>query len=1199
MRIKEIELVGFKSFVDKTRLSFEDGISGIVGPNGCGKSNIVDALRWVMGEMSAKSLRGSEMQDVIFNGSDTRKPMGMAQVSVLFSCEDGVYPSGYEEMAEIQVTRRLFRSGESEYMINRRPCRLKDVVDLFLDTGVGSRAYSIIEQGQIAKIISAKPLERRVLIEDAAGISKYRVKREEALRKIEATQTNLARVNDVIFEIKRSVASLQRQAAKAERYHEFKAELKELDLELAARDRELLVRQAEQTRDSIARLTDLKQAAAAKLDAEDARLAALRLEVLEHEKAIAQAAEKVALLRAAVRDDETRRDLLTRDIDHLEAQVNLWTEEVDAARERIAALEQDAALAAAEIESLGAKAQTADAELAANQQTLHEAQARRQELDTSAEAARRELLRLAGRQASLDRAVQGHEENLASQRRQAAANETRRGELDAGVAHAAAESEALRVKLASLQDERVKAERESTEKKSRLVNLRADADLRRQKMQTARDAFDKTRVRLESLEEMRRNLEGYQYGVRRIMEVARQEGGALNESSESILGVLAEKIEIDPEFETALEAVLGERLQAVVVSDQDAGAVAADYLKAEKAGRGSFVPQQPRRADAPPPPPAHTIDQTLGPLARLVRVHPDYQQAADALLENVLLVDDLATAVRLHKENGYTGGFVTLDGEVVDGAGTITGGQVDAVASGILQKKREIAELTEQAARYGDALKKAEGEFYAHEGMVARLQEVIAQLQKQLDDNRIAMAEASGELRRATNEHERLRAEKEKLAAAAAQLAAQIAALENRQTAERRELDEINRALHAARHAADEKTAAQIALASEIDGRQKAVAEAMLRVNNLRQEQRNAAARRDSRLHAKDEAGALVAKRFEQIAQARETQEKHRTAIGAITQGLSEKITALEAGEREAVGVREGVDEQIARVDQAEGAIKLLRRDLDGYEREIHAADLTASQIQLKREHVAERLREKYQMELADLPAPADEAEMDTEALRVRAQEIANRIAQMGEVNPNAVEEYAEQKQRLDHYETQKADLENAIAELKAAIAKINKTSKERFVETFELVSHKFAEVMPVLFGGGSAKLLLTEPDDPLESGLDIVIRPPGKKLTNVNLLSGGEKALASIGLIFSIFLVKPSPFCLLDEVDAPLDDANIFRFNALVEQMAAHSQVLLITHNKSTMEVADALYGVTMQEKGVSRLVSVKLLQDEAPPAN
>jgi chromosome segregation protein len=1195
MRIKEIELVGFKSFVDKTRLTFEEGISGIVGPNGCGKSNIVDAIRWVMGEMSAKSLRGSEMQDVIFNGSDLRKPMGMAQVSVIFSCEDGVFPTGYEGMTEIQVTRRLFRSGESEYMINRRPCRLKDIVDLFLDTGIGSRAYSIIEQGQIAKVISAKPLDRRVLIEEAAGISKYRVKREEALRKIEATQTNLARVNDVIFEIKRSVASLQRQAAKAQRYHELKAELKELDLELAAREQVLLAKQAQQIQETVVRLGDLKQSAASKLEAEDARLAALRLDVLEHEKAIALAAEKVAGLRARVRDDESRRDLLTRDIDHLETQVNLWTEEVDAARERIAALEQDAALAAKEIETLGAKAQTAEAELAARQQKLREAQARRQELDKTAEAARHELLRLAGRQASLDRAVQSNEENLVAQRAQRTANETRQAAIDIAAAAAATEGEALRVKLAALQEERGGAEAELADKKARQANLRVDAENRREKFQAARDAYDKARVRLESLDEMRRNLEGYQYGVRKIMEVARQENGALNGSSEAILGVLAEKIEIDEEFETALEAVLGERLQAVVVADQDAGAVASDFLKAEKAGRGSFVPQQPRRADQAEPP-EHTVNQTLGRLSHMVRVDPEYQQAAEALIENVLVVEDLATAVRLHKENGYVGAFVTLDGEVVDNSGTITGGQVDAVASGLLQKKREIAELTEQVAQLEVAFKKAEGDFFAHEGMVARLQEVIVRTQKLLDDNRIAMSETSGELRRATLEFDRLRAEKTALAAQAQDLAARVLEREQRNAAEQVELDEINRALHAARHAADEKTAAQIALASEIDGCQKFVAEAMLLVNNLRQEQRNAAARRDSRLHAKDEAAALVAKRFEQIEQSRETQEKHREAIGVITQGLTEKIQALEEGEREAVGVREGVDEQIAAVDRAESDLKLLRRDLDGYEREIHSADLTASQLSLKREHLAEKMREKYQVELADLPAAADEAEMDTEALRTRAQEIGGRITQMGEVNPNAVEEYAEQKQRCDHYETQKADLENAIAELKTAIAKINKTSKERFIETFELVSHKFAEVMPVLFGGGSAKLVLTEPDDPLESGIDIVIRPPGKKLTNVTLLSGGEKALASIGLIFSIFLVKPSPFCVLDEVDAPLDDANIFRFNELVEQMAAHSQVLLITHNKSTMEVADSLFGVTMQEKGVSRMVSVKLIPDEQP---
>ncbi|NLH48544.1 MAG: chromosome segregation protein SMC [Myxococcales bacterium] len=1194
MRIKDLELVGFKSFVDKTRFTFDDGISSIVGPNGCGKSNIVDAIRWVMGEMSAKSLRGGEMQDVIFNGSDTRKPMGMAQVSVIFSCEDGITPSGYEGMSEIQVTRRLYRSGESEYLINKRVCRLKDIVDLFLDTGIGSRAYSIIEQGQIAKVISAKPLERRILIEEAAGISKYRVKREEALRKIEATQTNLARVSDVIFEIKRTLTSLQRQAAKAERYHELKAELQELDVELAGREKVLLARQAEQTLANIKHLGDMQLQATTQLEVEETQLTKLRLDVLEHEKAINLAAEKVARLRETVRADESQRDLLSRDIEHLEAQIGLWREEIEAARERMGLMDQEVAATVEKIADLQTAATEARATLARNQEILQGAQARRQDLDRVAESARNELLRLAGRQASLRQAVQNHQDNRAARQRQIEQNQARAAANEELLGKTLADGEALRAKLAALQEERGKLESDLGDKRTRLANIRQTAEGKKKAFNEAKEAHDKTRVRLESLEEMRRNLEGYQYGVRKIMEAVRQGSGGLNGTRKEILGVLAEKISVPARFETALEAVLGERLQAVLVTDQEAGHTAADYLKTEKAGRGSFVPLEPRlpaKIDYP----EKTIGQTLGCLVNHVELEPEYRQVAEVLLANVLVVENLDAAIRLHKENGYTGSFVTLDGELVDDTGTITGGQVDAVTSGILQKKREIAELSAKAEELAALLKKAEGDYYASEGMISRLQEVIAQNQQALDDNRIALSETAGESRRRQQEIERLQTEKAGLQQQAARLAEELAELEKRHAAEERELGEVDQALAAARHAADEKTAAQKALASEIDSHQKAVTESLLAVNNLRQETHNTENYRANRLHAKDEAAALVARRNEQVEQARETQLRHREKIAVFTQSIGEKITHLEAAEREAVQVREGVDEKIARVNQSENVIKMLRRDLESHAREIHSAELTASQIAMKREHVAERLREKYQIELDTLPEPADEAEMDTEALRNRAQEINQRIQQMGEVNPNAVEEYNEQKTRYDHYETQKQDLENAIDELKQAIAKINKTSKERFEETFNLVNHKFGEVIPLLFGGGSAQLILTEPTNPLESGLDIVIRPPGKKLTNVNLLSGGEKALASIGLIFSIFLIKPSPFCLLDEVDAPLDDANVTRFNKLVQQMANHSQVLLITHNKTTMEVADSLFGVTMQEKGVSKLVSVQFTNDGA----
>ena len=1194
MRIKEIELVGFKSFVDKTRLSLNEGICGIVGPNGCGKSNVVDAIRWCMGEMSAKSLRGSEMQDVIFNGAETRKPMGMAQVSVIFDCSDGRFPPGYDNVTEIQVTRRLYRSGESEYLINRQPCRLKDIIDLFLDTGVGSRSYAVIEQGQIAKVLAAKPLERRFLIEEAAGISKYRVKKEEALRKIEATQINLARVSDLLVEINRTVSGLQRQAAKAERYHELKRELKEVDLELAARERVLLREQEQRVGENIARLRDLQLQNAARLEAEETRLAAMRLEMLEQEKAIAGAAEHVAALRDDIRTSESQRELLRRDIQHLESQVAAWNEEIEATQARVVALDQEIELSAATAAARQQDALAAEARLADGQQKLENAQRRRQELDTSAEAARRELLSLTERRASLHRAVQTHEERVCAHQARKESNESRRGELTERVAQSEEAVVRLRRRLTELQENRAVLETELAEKKDRLARMRAEVEEKRGEFERARESFDKARVRLESLEEMRRNLEGYQEGVRRIMEAARESSSGLNGSSKSILGLLAEKIEVPQRFETALEAVLGDRLQAVLVTDQNVGAHAADYLKTENAGRGSFVPLQPRTTMAPVYP-QPTLGQTLGPLAMQVHAEPQYQPVVDVLLSNVLVVENLPTAVRLHQENGYTGAFVTLDGEVVDATGVITGGQMSDVSSGILQKKREIAELSTRVQKLEQEFQQAQSAFFAREGMIAHLEDQLREGQQGLDENHLAIAEASGELRRESSELDRLRAEREQLADEARQLDDDALELARRHKEEVRELADVERALTAAHAVSDEKAAAQAALAVEIDGRQKTVREAALAANDLRQEERAALARHDTAAQSRAEAAALLGKRQGQIESAARTQHEHRDQINAMTDVLTQKTLVLEEAERQAAKVREGADEKMAVLDETERGLKTLRRELEGHEQEIRSGELAAVEIRLKREHLAERLNERYQQALDDLAEPSDESEIDTEALSARQHEITERIARMGEVNPNAIAEYAEEKKRLDHYVAQKADLDQAIAELKEAITKINKTSKERFLETFHLVNDKFSEVIPLLFGGGTANLLLTEPDDPLESGVDIVVRPPGKKLTNINLLSGGEKALSSIGLIFSIFLIKPSPFCLLDEVDAPLDDENVSRFNQLVHKMAEHSQIIVITHNKETMECVDSLYGVTMQENGVSKLVSVRLVEEPA----
>jgi len=1192
MRIKEVELVGFKSFVDKTRFEFDEGISGVVGPNGCGKSNIVDAVRWCMGEMSAKSLRGGEMQDVIFNGTETRKPMGMAQASIIFSCEDGVFPTGYEGMTEIQVTRRLYRSGESEYLINKRPCRLKDIVDLFLDTGIGSRAYAIIEQGEISRITDAKPLERRQLIEEAAGISKYRVKRDEALRKIEATQTNLHRVNDILFEIQRTLNSLKRQAAKAERYHEFKAELKELDLELAAREKVFLAQQAENTQRELRKLGDMRQQAATKLETEDARLAALRLEVMEHEKAINAATEKVAGLRDEVRHAESQRDLLTRDIEHLESQITLWQEDTEVARDRLAALDQEIAATDALLQQLTGELAAAEAELQSRQQALQGAVSRRRQLDRDAEAARNELLGLAGRCASLDQAQHHHRDNREAAGTKLAELSRQRQEAERSIAETEATATQTQQALSDLQVKRNEQEIELKGKRERLAGLQQTVETRQKKFNTVKDAYGKTRVRLESLEEMQRNLEGYQFGVRKIMEAVRQKSGPFNGRSQSILGIMAEKIEVEPRYEAALEAVLGDRLQSVFVADQDMGVTAAGYLKAEQAGRGSFVPLVPRRG-RPVNLPDSTLSQSLGTLSSHVTVQDEYRQAAETMLDNYLVVEDLPQAIRLHNQNGYTGAFVTLDGEMVDSAGVITGGHPGAAASGLLQKKREIAELRQLSEKQLEIFQKAEKEYYAAEGMISHLQGVITQGQQALDENRLAIAETSGELKRLNQEIARRRNEIQSLAEQSARLESERERLERQSKEDALRLAEVEKALAAARDQADEKTAAQQALASEIDSRQKAVTEALLAVGELRQKQQAASLQRRSLVAAHQETTGLAAKRLEQIEHARQTQNRHREKIGVLTKGLTEQLQVLDAAERAAVAVREGVDEQIARVEQAEKDLKLLRRDMEGYEKEIHAADLTMSEIAIKRDHLAEKLNEKYELNLEDVAAPSDTEEVDTATLKERAQEINRRIASMGEVNPNAVTEYNEQNERFTHFTTQKQDLEQAIDDLKKAIAKINKTSKERFVETFELINHKFSEVMPTLFGGGLARLVLTEPDKPLESGIDIVVRPPGKRLTNVTLLSGGEKAMTSIGLIFSIFLVKPSPFCVLDEVDAPLDDENVFRFNKLVDQMASHSQVVLITHNKATMEVADRLFGVTMQEKGVSKVVSVHLVKE------
>ena len=1188
MRISEVELIGFKSFANRSRLVFDDRITCIVGPNGCGKSNVVDAIRWVMGEMSAKSLRGSAMADVIFNGTDNLKPLSMAQVSLIFSTDDGIVPPGYEGYQQIEIARRLFRTGESEYLINKQPARLRDIQEMLMDTGLGAKAYSIVEQGQIAKVLSSRPDERRALIEEAAGITKFKAKKDEALRKMDRTQSDLDRVQDVVSEIKRNVNSLARQAGKAKRYQVVKDELREVDLEVASRDYQRLSEQQKQVAGEMTQLKDLKSRTETDIETQEAELSQSQLDLVQVQKQVEEHRRRLSEINEQIRNAENERNVLERDVVNEGNKAQAFESELIRAEESIALHEN-----------------TRDTEQVQGQEYVEKAKEKQQRLDelTAELNKRREVLKaknsdtqdvrsrqmqLVQKVAQLESSLSGWNDRRAELLDQVSRQRSKGKDAEERILGLGDRVRVLQQNHAELLKERQELQVALEEKKARLGTLKEELHAQREAHESYKETFQNISVRLQSLSEMKRNMEGYREGVKKILTAAAKQNEA-GGTVKGVMGVVADLVKVPEKFEAAFEAVLGERLQSVVVKDLDSGMEAADFLKDENVGRGSFVPSAPRRHGFTNYP-EQTVRQSKGRLSDFVRFEDQYKPVFEHMLDGVLVVDNLDSAVNLHKANGYTGAFVTMEGEYLDPHGVITGGSREALASGILQMKREIAQLTSKAQEAKAAFEDARDRHLRSEGLIANVETQVRDLSRKLDDVGLLIREVESEVSRAQNEREALKEDLAELEARVLALKGHVTAGDGSVEERRKELDEARAELEMVRVTLSESEFGAQDLNREIEELNAKVAEARVDVSANRERGKAALERAEVSRRALVEAEERIARLREQIEQAGSKQVQCRERITEVTKKaetltvMASKMAAVEADSRRQL------DSYMEGVREKEKTQKMRRRDLDGINDQIGQVNMKAVELRLTVENLVTKILDKYDEHLPLVFDEYGQSELDNESLRIRQEELSDAIRKMGEVNLGAIEEYEESKQRYEFYITQQDDLLRAIDQLKQAIRKINKESRDRFVKTFEAVAAKFAEIIPMLFGGGKAQLTLTESEDVLDAGIEILVRPPGKKLQNMNLLSGGEKALTAIGMIFSIFLIKPSPFCLLDEVDAPLDDANIHRFNDLIEQMALHSQIIVITHNKRTMEKGDTLFGVTMEQKGVSKLVSVKM---------
>jgi chromosome segregation protein len=1236
MYLKNLTVLGFKSFADKTGLNFQPGVSAIVGPNGCGKSNVSDAIRWVLGEQSAKALRGGEMADVIFNGTDGRKPMGMAEVSLTIGGvdEEHLKAAGVElAYNEVTVTRRVFRDGGSEYFINKTPCRLKDIQQLFMGTGVGRASYSIMAQGNITQILSSKPEDRRMVFEEAAGITKFKVQKKEALRKLEYTDQNLLRVQDLIREVKRQIGSLQRQAGKARRYKTIMDELRHLDTQLARHQFDVL--QAEMYE---------RQQLAEKLRAEiesgnetvlrvESEVEQLRQRLSELEQEISQSQRRGLELKSQIDQHNNRIGFNEERLHELESQHGKALSDIAQAEERGRVAEQELASVNDRLAASTAALENHRQWLEKKHQTLHaveeelrriQDQSRQTQADAFATA--QQLARLRNEINTLDVQKQGNSARLEKLGAERIQLEEERARLEAKLQEFAANVEADKL---NAQTRRGTVE----ERQARLRELQGQIQQAGAQLDSLLHSQSEKKSRLSVLDQLQAEHEGFSAGT-----------VAALKQSQQVLGSLADRIRVPNEYVAAIEAALGHNLQLVLTEQPDTARQILAELHANKRGRASIAPlamlngngyhqnghsgnghqhHEPVDGNGAVATPEAAPHSTNGhPVAALsvVEAEPAVKPLVARLLGTTRIVRDLAAATDAWREDHGAYHFVTHSGELLSQHGVFTGGYTNGAGkapSSILGRKNQIADLQTALAKLQDEVNAASRQKGALQSEHTELQASLQIAQTELRDQEVAIAAREAEFNALQASRRGLGQQIETVAYEIETLTAQADEGARKRSAlveQGQELEFSEQTLQA--------RLAELAAGLESSRQERDAANASLTETKV--------------AHAAEEQLCASYRQQKQplegrIAELRQLAEQRRAELGIFATRKTQWTAEIEESRRQIERLqheREIVNRQTAEllaqkssqeeeVATREEDLRNRRRQLGDLQQERGSVEIDLAQKQMTVQNLRERIEQKYQLKLDDIRSEcititfADEGaskvqtltpdEMaaagvstDWNAVAEQVTAMQRRLDEMGPVNLVAIEEYEETEQRHQFLTTQCDDLTKAKEQLMEVINRINTQTREMFTETFHKIRDNFRAMFVEIFGGGKADLMLVEDGDVLESGIEIMARPPGKQLQSISLLSGGEQTMTAVALLFSIYQVKPSPFCVLDELDAPLDESNINRFIKILKRFLEHSQFIIITHNKRTIGMADILYGVTMQEQGVSKVVSVKFHKSE-----
>ena len=1181
MKLKRLEIYGFKSFADKTQIVFNDGITGIVGPNGSGKSNIGDAVRWVLGEQNARTLRGNRMEDVIFGGTALRKKSNYCEVSLIFDNEDHDLKSEY---SEVMVTRRVYRSGDSEYYINKTACRLKDVLDMFRDTGIGREGYSLIGQGRIDEILSAKSDDRRAVFEEAAGVMTYRYRKEDAERKLQRTSDNLSRVNDILSELESRIEPLSKQAETARVYLEISGRLKELEIHIFVLryDRSKarldtiqatldgLKEALEQHEKAISDNQALRGSIGEKLQAVEEELSALR----EKHQAAQDAyhRKKEAHQALMIRAENDRAQLLKtgESISDMERQLE---------RDRALSLEtgESRKKQAALISDAEKRLEAAEGEL---KQALDLADEREKALDEHKTAILEAVNRLGDVRNQQTRQMAVHAQMTQRLDEINDRLEETRAQ-DTVLKEALKEAEDRETEEKALLDELNAAAREENEALTALADETRHLDDRCQHVRLDMET-DKSRLKL--LQDLSREMEGYSQAVKKALQYGR--------GDPDVHDVLARLIHVPKEYETAIDMVLGGALQNIVTEDENAAKRLIDYLRNNKLGRCTFLPITTVRPRLLTNEEKRLLSMPgcIGIASELISYDPRYRGIVENLLGRTVIATDLQSGIAVMRAGRHAFRLVTLAGDVMHSGGSMTGGTAARTAS-LLSRERQIEETGQAVRRGEETLARLTKELENAREDLDRKQNAFAETVERVHQEEIGLAREQEHVGKAREACEKNAAEEERLLSAVEQLRDGIAALEE----DLKRVADMNDTVEVDREKMDEETVrlqTELSLArADAEEKRETVRKAQEEVSELRHA---------LDMIARDESqrGEALKKLGNDIEKAKADLKAGQDALEALSAAAQEAGNAAEKAGADAEKAAGDVDEaEKRRREHYEHQQEVLRQGDDlrsAYDQDTqryHRQEMNLARAQNDLNNLCDHMFNTYEMTYAAAREhTGEDFTFDLPAGEKEAAELRNRIREMGPVNVNAVEEYASVKERFDALNTQKEDLTQAQEDLRDLISRLLRQMEGTFVKEFDKLNGYFAITFNRLFGGGQAELKLTDPNDPLNCGIEIVAQPPGKKLQMLSLLSGGERALTAIAILFAMLNLKPTPFCILDEIEAALDEANIGYFADYLAEYKSGTQFVVVTHRKGTMERCDALYGVAMQEQGISKMVSVDL---------